>query len=223
MQTPFSAPGRCGLGASSNVKVPGAGGDVRRNWQAISQLASAVAGQAGASADLQSKLANLKMIARRLDELHPFKLYQIPSVLRVTPDPATDWRKFLVRAGRVMETDASGTDAVDSDPDSEIYPAAPVEITMPENTSKFWFWLEIGSGGTTTAVVRYGPDPTAASYGSVWTSTNPWTGAPVPDAQHIPIGWVDTNTHKDELRATVRQLLRADLVGGTGISPCPQA
>ena len=216
MQTPFSAPGRSGPAATSNVKLPTPGGPVTQNWQSIVQLAAGLAGQSSGLAALQSQVSNLKLVSRALDSLHPFKLYQLPDVLRITPDPDTDWRKFIVRAGRVLGADATGTDAVNADPDSETYPTSPTEITVPEDTAAFWFWIEI-NGSTPT--VRYGPTPSASSYSSDWTSTNPWTAAPVPDSQHIPIGWVDTHTEAASHNAIVRQLLRQDIISvGSGTS-----
>ena len=71
--------------------------------------------------------------------------------------------------------------------------------------------MVVAGAGTTTAVVRYGPDPTAESYGA-WTTDNPWDGAPKPDAGHVPIGWVDTATNRSKYSAIIRQYLRTDLV-----------
>jgi hypothetical protein len=44
-----------------------------------------------------------------------------------------------------------------------------------------------------------------------WETSNPWTSFPKPDAQHIPIGWVDTSTQAANLTPIVRQLLRTDV------------
>ena len=170
----------------------------------------------------------MKFISRKLIELHPFRIYTLPDVLRAEPDPETDWRKFIVRAGRVMETDAEGTDGYDDDPDSEFIPDTAeeyAEITVPEGEEEYWFWLEIDTSATpTTAVVRYGPTPTASTGPgtSSWTSTNPWTSAPVPDSDHIPIGKVDTSIESDTHTAVIRQYLRADIVTvGGGDNECP--
>ena len=234
MQTPLSTPGKTGPGASSNVKLPQAGGSVRNNWVAINQLASGLAGQASAVAGLRSQLAALQLTTRRLVDFHPFKLYTLPDVLRSVEDPTNDWRKFIVRAGRVMDLDATGTDAdadgmSDWDPDGEYIPATVPEILVPVGLTTFWFWLEIGEEAV---VVRYGPTPTATSYTPnpatdptpSWTTPteSAWTSAPLPDANHIPIGWVDTATFGAGHEALVRQLLRADVVqvGGGGNNPC---
>ena len=233
MQTPLSTPGKSGPGASSNVKLPRAGGSVRHNWVALHQLASGLAGQAAGVEGLRSEVAGLMSVSRRLVDFHPFKLYVLPDVLRAEEDAENDWRKFVVRAGRVMATDATGTDAdadgvSNGDPDGEYMPPTVPEVVVPEGVEKFWFWLEIGAE---EVVVRYGPEPTAASYTpsggdptAAWGPTdNPWTAGPVPDGEHIPIGWVDTNTYGDGYVAVVRQLLRADVVqvGGGGGGTCP--
>lgn len=217
MQTAYNAPGRSGPGASSNVRVPMPGGDARRNWIATAQLASALAGQTNGLQNLRDQLATLKQIARRLDTLHPFKIYQLPDVLRVTPNPATDWLKFLIRAGNVLGTNATGTDAQDTDPDAEIYPPTATDITVPAKTAKYWFWLEIDTGATpVTAIVRHGTDPTDDSYAIPW-DTDP--DNPVPDANHITIGCIDTLTHAADCTPIVRQLLREDIVSVGSSAP----
>ncbi len=234
MQTPLSAPGRSGPTQSSNVRVPSAGEDARRNWISLAQTASALAGQAGGLQSLKDQVNALKYISRALIDLHPFKIYQLPSLLRANGgDPATDWRKFRVRAGRVLETDADGTDAdadptINADPDSERVPLNNIDISVPSGTANFWFWLEISvdEDSATTAVVRYGPDPTVSTYtdganpDNSWDTDNPWTNFPKPDSGHVPIGWVDTATAASSNTPIVRQYLRADLVflGGSECS-----
>ena len=219
MHSPISTPGRSGPGCSSNVKLPTAGGSVRRNWTAINQLASGLSGQAENVTALRAQVNALKFISRKLIELHPFKIYTLPSILRRTPTTA-DWRTFIIRAGRVLGQDATGTDAdantaVNSDPDSEYIPTwtTPTpEIIVDSGQSKHWFWLEING---TTATVKHGSNATAD------TGSNPWTTRPVPDATHIPIGWVDTATKASTRQPIIRQLLRADVisVGGGTITP----
>ena len=227
MQTPLSVPGRSGPTQTSNVRVPAPGDDVRRNWISVAQTASALSGQANGLQALKDQVNALKYISRRLVELHPFKIYQLPSLLRVNGgDPAVDWRKFRVRAGRVLETDADGTDSdsdsrPDTDPDSEYLPLDNgLDISVPTGTPSFWFWLEIGQDedSTTTAIVRYGPNPSADSYtdsgnpDNSWDTDNPWTNFPKPDSGHVPIGWVDTATNASSYTPIIRQYLRTDLV-----------
>lgn len=223
MQSPVSAPGRGGITSTSSIRVPAPGEDVSRNWTSIAQVASAVVSVAAGLQGFRDEFTARQPVSQRLIELHPFKIYRLPSYLRTTSDPTMDWRRFRVRAGRVLAADATGTDAAfdpapNANPDSEYVPMVSKEILAPINVAQFWFWLEVGSGGT-TAVVRYGPTPTASSYSdgpNSWTSANPWTLAPVPDSAHIPIGWVDTKSQQASYTAVIRQLLRADLVGGVG-------
>ncbi|MCX6922604.1 MAG: hypothetical protein NT154_05225 [Verrucomicrobia bacterium] len=148
--------------------------------------------------------------------LHPFKLYQYPSLFR-DGTSADDWRKYRVRAGNVLGTNATGTDAQDTDPDTEIYPPTATDITVPANTAKYWFWLEIDSGATpATAIVRHGTDPTDDSYAIPW-DTAPEN--PVPDANHITIGYIDTLTNAADCIPIVRQLLREDIVSVGSSAP----
>jgi hypothetical protein len=224
MQSPISTPGRSGPGQSSNVRIPNPGEPITRNFRAITQLASAVAGQASGLQTLKDQIAAGAQAVRPLAELHPFKIYQLPGFLR--PDgenPASDWLQFRVRAGRVLESDALGTDGefnplANADPDSEYLPLDESDISVPIACPQFWFWLEIGQNdsGHTEAIVRYGPEPDASSYNDEWETENPWTGFPMPDAAHVPIGWVDTLTHASAYTPIIRQLLRTDLAGGTG-------
>jgi hypothetical protein len=201
------------------------GEDSRKNWRAINALEDSRRRHAVLLGVTEDDYGRVRLTPRGA-VMHPFKIYQMPLSLRTSVD-ANTWRKFRVRAGRVLESDATGTDG-ESWPDGQLFPSAGQEVTVPATTAQFWFWLEIGSsGGTTTAVVRWHSDPTATSYdggedttAADWTSTNAWTGFPVIDAEHVPIGWVDTNTKASEKVALVRQLLRADLIGGTG-EECP--
>ncbi len=205
-----------------------------RNWQRINDVSGTSAEARNHASQLRYRDARGGMEAAEV--LHPFKIYQRPKeLIDEDEDFGKFWRLFRVRAGRVMESDATGTDAdsdaeCNADPDALHYPEVAPEILAPVATAKFWFWLEVGSDdGDTTAVVRYGIDPTAGSYTpaagdptAAWTSPNVWSAAPVPDGQHIPIGWVDTNTNATTLIAVVRQLLRADVVQvGGGGGDCP--
>lgn len=195
------------------------GESAARNWERINAL-GLVAADGGNHAS-QLRYRDRRPGSGVVEALHPFKIYQPPWEFVDGIDWSTFWRTFRVRAGQVLGVDATGTDAAtdavpNADPDALYYPSGTVDVIVPAATAKFWFWLEVNGGA---AVVRYGDDPTATRYPvtgtALWTSTNAWTASPVPDAQHVPIGWVDTNTHADELRAVVRQLLRED-VGQVG-------
>ena len=150
---------------------------------------------------------------RRPDALigrHPFQIYQYPAERRDGTDDGTWWRRVLIRAGWVLGTAATGTDDADDNPYGEA-PGDPTnEITVPENVACFWIWLERGTDGDGNAVVtvRSGSDPSTVG-------DDPWASYPTPDANHIPIGYVNTTNTTDKL-ATWRQLLNQDvvLVGG---------
>jgi len=96
---------------------------------------------------------------------------------------------------------------------------------VPLATTQFFFWVEISSDAK-SAVVRYGTDPTQASYTDVamynpsWTSTNAWTGWPTPDSAHILLGWVDTQTLASSAQVIIRQLQVTDILSAGGGS-CP--
>jgi len=144
-----------------------------------------------------------KLMAR--EPMFPFRIYQLPGQYRDTLDPSSDWLKICVRAGRVLWFDATGTDGQNDDPDSETFPVSSGvgvgEITCTSNVPKFWIWLEIDFGAP-SAVVKSGSDPT----------TNGWTAFPMIDANHLPIGFIDTQTNLASKILVIRQLLRADVI-----------
>ena len=194
-----------------------------RNWERINLVGETAAEARHLASQLYLRQRRQSMAP--FEALYPFKIYQPPWETIDGVDWGFFWRTFRVRAGRVMETDATGTDAAtdgtpNADPDALHYPTGNVDVRVPASTAKFWFWLEVDtSASPTTAVVRYGPDPTADAYTpaggdptAAWTTTRAWSIGPIPDANHIPIGWVDTNTEAENLRSVVRQLLRADVV-----------
>src|ERR1043165_5344226 len=148
---------------------------------------------------------------------HPFKIYP-PG----TPWPNSEsglkvnnpfqWRTWRVRNGLVCTAhakgiDVSGTDQVDLpydefflfEKDGTTAITNVQEYVVNEDLEFFYFWVEIyNDGGDDLAIVRYGDDPTVASYtdpdghNPPWTSTNPWTNWDVPDSTHFLIGWADT-------------------------------
>jgi hypothetical protein len=195
-------------------------GPARDDWRALNRaVAHGDFNQAESVADRH----NLAPLLRGPEDVrgrwHPFRIYQVFS----SPPDSGDWLRFRVRAGRVMESDASGTDATDADPDQEELQAAATAdyTTIPTGTANFWFWLELsGSGAGLTATVRSAADPSVAGT----DNPNPWPSYPLPDATHIPIGWVDTLTNESASVAIVRQLLRTDVVsivgGGGGLMAC---
>jgi hypothetical protein len=193
-----------------------------RDWVAHNLLAAGHQFGDTQLQDAKSRIDGIRETMDGRDRWFPFRIYQVVT----NPPEADDWLRFRVHAGRVFESDAIGTDEDlgNADPDQECLIAAEdaVYITVPANCAKFWLWLEIGeSGGTTTAVVRYGDVPSASQYPAspamaLWTSSDPWTAAAKPDSTHIPIGWIDTQTDLTNKRAIIRQLRRSDVtqVGG---------
>ena len=216
------------------------GQSTARDWQQINKLSADHSHAAQSAAVSRTRIEGVIAPADISSGFHPFKLYQLPRYWRLPEDvkTETDWRTFRVRAGMVLGAYASGTDQQDDLPDDEILdPTITCDIIAPDDNDQFWFWLELGTDGSgnPTATVRYAPDaaditdPTelqsttkSTDYDDgvnpAWTSTNPWTTAPIPDATHIPIGWIDANTNASTFTPIVRQLLRADIVtkGGGG-------
>jgi hypothetical protein len=208
-------------GTGSTIRSPGRLEDARRNWNALAGTAHALRGVAAGlqrAADLQP--ARTRLSQSPLGHLHPFKIYRLPSVLRVTPAPATDWRKFRVRAGLVCLTAAAGLAVAGTDdadfPGLEMLDEDDVaDIVVPDATASYKFWVEIDDEGD--CHLRHAADPTVEheTY-----NPNPWTAYPAVDQLHFLIGWVDTLTHTATRRALVRQLIRADITaagGGTGV------
>jgi hypothetical protein len=105
------------------------------------------------------------------------------------------------------------------------------EYVVNENKAIFLFWVEVYSkDGSTYAILRYGvhpDDPPADHYADPdhhnpsWTSTNPWTTYPAPDATHFVIGMVDSITLDGQ--CIVRQFQVTDIMssGAGGNIPCP--
>lgn len=185
------------------------GSDSRKNWRFINQLEDErrIHAQLLGIEDDRGTAADQRRPRARVAGMHPFKLYCLPWALR-TATSADDWRKFRVRAGRVMGADVTGTDAADDNPDGELFPSV-TDIEVPDGTAAYWFWIEIsGAAGS----VQHSAAP----------ASNGWAGFPIPDETHIPIGYVDTETKSAGKVAIVRQLLRTDVVsvggGGAGLA-----
>lgn len=184
------------------VPSPKAGDDSRKLWRhnvELQRRLDTLLGEAGAGRGVAGRKRFTWV------ELHPFKIYQLPYWLRATPG-ASDWRKFRIRAGWCLGANATGTDGHDTDPDAaEIAEADMADITVPDETAAFWFWI---ADADTAPVVK-----------SEATATKPteWT------ATLIPIGFVDTDTYSAENRAVIRQLLRTDVIstGGGAQAVCP--
>lgn len=145
-------------------------------------------------------IASGKAAGRRLIELFPFAIYQLPSVLRAAP-AANDWLKFRVRAGKYLGVDVSGTDGANDDPDSEsLFEADTLDISVPSGTPSFWFWLD--ASNPAAPALKSGVTP------------------PTFDSSHVAIGMVDTSTNAATRQAVVRQIVRTDIIStgaGSGL------
>lgn len=182
------------------------------DWRAINRVAGSHNAVARGHADTRMQLDDQR---RRPDgrlHRHPFQIYAFPPEYRSGTDDGTWWRRVLVRAGWVLGVAATGTDDADADPDGEDVGDPTHEITVPSGEACYWLWIERGTdeGGDPTATVRSGADPSLVG-------DAPWESYPVPDRNHIPIGYVDsTDTTNKLLR--IRQYLRADVVTVGGSS-----
>jgi len=128
--------------------------------------------------------------------MHPFKIYRAPAS---DPPTAEDWRKVIVRAGLYGHLAVStGTDGV-TDPDGTERPTT-TPVTVPAATAKYFFWIEYdGAGGVQ---VKHSAAPASST----------WTGYPSMDENHVPIGFVDTQTYAADERLFIRQIVRADIL-----------
>lgn len=183
--------------------------DPAHDWKKINWCVQQIEQLKGQVSTLQAKVDSLT--AQLTDSgvpFHPFRIYQFPRTLRNSAalDPATDWRKVRVRAGRVGRTVVEDTDLCDDNPDGPRYPLVddngdPItDITVPADCIAYWLWIEIVDGAP---ILKHSDDPEGEG----------WATFPKPDATHFPVGYVDSQTLKDNHRVIIRQLLRTDLVG----------
>ena len=167
-----------------------------------------------------------------LANLFPFAVYNLPRVLRASPDDVNDWRKMRVHGGRVMGSDAANTDNVnfDSAPEQMGSFLSAQETWLPNTNGQFYFWLEYGMNATNgvQARVLFGIDPGVGSYSDAGSTPNypwdhssaPWNtignwstwnvnGDMVPDGNHLPIANI-TISNAANGSYSVRQYLRSD-------------
>jgi len=183
--------------------------------------------QASINQSSQSRVRYGRQTSCSSSWLHPFKIYVKPfsSVPGVSPSYA--WRTFRIRDGMVFTTtdvgiNVDGTDKCDLPYSDALYcsrdgtPSTSVqEYRAPLSEATFRFWVEVNDS---TAVIRYGSDPSVSTYSDGvnpdWTSTNAWTSWPAPDSTHFLLGWVDTLTIAT--KAFVRQVQVTDIVVSPG-------
>jgi hypothetical protein len=155
---------------------------------------------------------------------HPFKIYSIPPMLYPSDtEKSGSWRTFKVRGGCVL-TDIVSPSSIVFGTDNEDYPDhqsynIPVEqnaIVVPLASPQYWFWIEKlipPQTNTGSYILRHGENPASVST----FNPNPWINFPSSSNNHIPIGFVDTNTSGSAGIAYVRQYLRNDVLS-TGTS-----
>jgi hypothetical protein len=186
------------------------GEPVAQNWRKVNELVVELE-------RLKAQYVALLRFGRTdLAPLHPFALYNLPPHHRASPDPATDWRRVRVRAGRYLGADASGTDGEDDSPDTGQFDGATLtdEVLIAASTAAHWFWIDV-----TTPSAPEVKHADAAASDPDDPAGQGWTSFPVPDANHIPIGVVDSATYATDKYCAVRQYLRADVVtkGGSSV------
>lgn len=184
--------------------------DARSVWQSAAQAARGIRGlrngiQYAADQFNAVKSGGFLLIPNP----HPFKIYNVPTVCIITPNHATDWLKFRVRAGMVGDLEVDGTDGVEN-PDGDEIPLATGDITVTSGIAQFEFWIELADvSSVKSATIKFGADPTA----------NGWDDFPDTDGRFIRLGWVDT-TDTTGKQGKVRQLIRADIPKGIETFDC---
>lgn len=191
-----------------------AGEPLARNWRAINELGRWVDEEARRADALRRRMRSEEQRGLLRAGTHPFQIYCADGLYNEVTT-SESWRTVRVRGGRVFESEATGTDGATAPDGGEL--AATGDIVVPAATAQYWIWLEVSTAGTTAAVVRHAANPTVVH---ATHNPTPWATYPRPDAEHIPIGFVDTSTKADSLQVVIRQLLRTDVVqvGGTGLT-----
>jgi hypothetical protein len=165
------------------------------------------------------------------DLFYPFKIYSFPSSSRATPAITSDWLKFRIHGGFYQGVAVTGTDGVDAaapgttnyvpgGPDAQMFPSesgtdfSGYEYALDSGQTQIYFWID--ATVPTAPVINFGyPGMTVSGNGGDPVTLG-WTAFPTPDANHIPIGWVDTSTDSATYWAHIRQLVRNDLTAGGG-------
>lgn len=224
MKSPFTVSQGSSVGASSYFRGMKPGDDIRRSWRDVAQVAHGLSRTNAAVQAVLDQVNGARKALGLVDQMHPFRLYNLPGILRVESDPEIDWRRFRVRAGKVIfdnanGVDATGTDGQDNDPYGWGFDNLPgTDIEVPEDEERWWFWLDFSFSEETGwgAVVRNYSDPAATAE----ANPSPWASFPVLDGRHIPLGYVDTKTRLDERTAIVRQYVFTDLMFGPIFEVC---
>lgn len=224
---PFITPGVTGPAVTEIARAPTRLTDPAQAWTSEAQSARGVQETQGGVRRNRDTFSTRNKHFPVLANLFPFAVYNLPAVLRTTPDDGNDWRKFRCHGGWAMGANSANTDGCDSDSHPEYLGnfAAAYDVWIPNSTNAFYFWLEISGSNSR---VLYGDNRAANSYGdttstpnhpwdhnsSPWNTVGPWTSAPVPDGNHVPIATIFPDP--PNLRANVRQYQRTDLSNTSG-------
>jgi hypothetical protein len=232
----FSTQTHAGIPASQRVRAPGQSDQVQAYWIPIAQTAGGLSATQQRVQEVRSDIELLSVPDYNFTiPFHPFRIYQLPHILRTTVDWTTDWKKFRVRAGSIlvdgMGHPVEGTDGHDLDTDTEAMAEADMDdIVLPDPGEtyphQYWIWIETKWQTPTppetngwTFTIRHAADPkvTHATH-----NPTPWATWPDFDGSHITIGviTVANATAWANREATVRQFLRADLILGPLVSIC---
>lgn len=235
---PFITPGISGPAVTSISRPPSRLSPIESHWASVDQDAQGVSATQGGVRRARDVARGTKPKGFPvLCNMFPFAVYNLPRVLRNSPDDSNDWRKFRVHGGWAMGANSTGTDGGDRDSQPEYIcdnVSNAADVWVPNNVNPFYFWLEIAASNASnySARVLYGSAQNAMSYSDAastpsnpwdhnsapWSNVGAWTSAPVPDGSHIPIATVFCDP--PNLRANVRQYLRTDVVTAPG-TPCP--
>jgi hypothetical protein len=176
------------------IRKPSAGEPVTELWKSVTSVISEIEVMKRQLFTLQQ--TNTTLLAQRnfaSHGLHPFKLYRYPDRLR-TSAASSDWRKFIVRGGRVSDVpgaSVTGTDLIEDAYSDTLPTVGSYEVTVAASVAAHYFWIVLGAG---TATISNGTTP------------------PTFDGTKILIGYVDTLTDVATTQARVRQYLTDHIV-----------
>jgi hypothetical protein len=210
----------------SKLQSPRERSSISQQWKAVNESAKRAADLTNSASQNSFAQQQRRMPLQIGSGIHPFAIYQLPSIYRLTipidpdPDPLNPtapvlWRTVRVRYGNIYTDSAEGytmvgTDNVDN-PYADVFTSKldntasnGTDYVLSANIEKEWFWLELDSG-TTTATVKHNADPTADG----------WDSYPTIADNIIILGWVDTLTFTGE-RSFIRQIQMTDITAGNG-------
>lgn len=203
------------------------GDTTRRDWQRINQLAADGKYGRYETINLRDKVTEMDRMGLDDGYFYPLKIYSFPSCWRANANISADWLKFRVHAGRYQGIKVLNTDVHDTNHGDTNYPSFPdddipidegdvADIAIPVNTQQYWFWIDVSSPNTPTLKSGFSGQSVSGNIGD--PSGLGWATFPVPDSNHIPLGWVDTKFDAANHHAVTRQLVRSDVsaTGGGG-------